>query len=66
MARHERETIINFNEQDKQATIFTYNKEWQYHLEKRLGLRPILRNGHGGRAYQIDKKRIPKPRAPRT
>lgn len=65
MARRERETIITFNDQDRDAGIFTYDKEWQHHLEKRLGLKPVMRNGFGGREYHINKKRIPKPRAPR-
>lgn len=46
------------------ATIFTYNKTWQKHLEKRLGLKPTLDNGYGGRGYEIPKKRIRPPRAP--
>lgn len=60
----ERETIINFNEEEKTASIFTYNKVWQKHFEKQLGLKPIMNNGFGGKEYEIDKKRIPMPRAP--
>lgn len=62
----ERETIINFNELEKTASIFTYNKVWQQHLEKNLGLKPIMKNGFGGKEYEIDKKRIPMPRVPRV
>lgn len=65
LSLYEQETIINFNKGDKLASIFTYEKTWQKHLEKRLGLKPVMDNGHGGREYQIDKKRIPMPRAPR-
>ncbi len=61
----ERETIINFNETKDPAYIFTYNKTWQRHLEQRLGLKPVMDNGFSGKEYQIDKKRIPMPRAPR-
>ena len=61
----ERETIIRFDETSAPATIFTYDKAWQQHLEKRLGLKPTMNNGAGGREYQIDKKRIRPPRAPR-
>lgn len=65
LSLYEQETIINFKKDEKLAFIFTYEKTWQRHLEKRLGLKPIMDNGHGGREYQIDKKRIPMPRAPR-
>ena len=64
LTNYERETIINFNEADNMATIFTYNKTWQKHLEKGLGLKPTLDNGYGGRGYEIPKKRIRPPRAP--
>lgn len=65
LSNYERETIINFNESPEPASIFTYNRTWQKHLEKKLGLKPVMDNGHGGKEYQIDKKRIPMPRAPR-
>ena len=64
LTNYERETIINFNEEEKLANIFTYNKAWQKHLEKKLGLKPISNNGFGGREYEIDKKRVRPPRAP--
>ncbi len=60
----ERETIITFNEGERMANIFTYSKKWLAHLEKKLGLKPMMKNGWGGREYEIDKKRIPLPRAP--
>ena len=63
MNKDEKETLINFNEKDELASIFTYNKSWQKHLEERLGLKPILDNGSGAREYLIDKKRIRPPRA---
>jgi hypothetical protein len=62
LSRYERETIINFNEGEDIASIFTYNKSWQRHLESKLGLKPIMDNGFGGKEYQISKKRIPMPR----
>ena len=65
LAAEERETIINFNEADKEASVFTYNKRWQQHFEKKLGLKPMRTNSFGGREYEIDKKRISMPRAPR-
>lgn len=65
LTEFERETIINFNEGDKTGYIFTYNKTWQRHLEERLGLKPTMDNGYGGKEYEIDKKRIKPPRAPK-
>ena len=64
LSNYEKETIINFNEGEDMASIFTYNKVWQRHLEKRLGLKPVMDNGCGGKEYEIPKKRIKPPRAP--
>ena len=64
LSSYEQETIINFNKGEAVAHIFTYEKTWQQHLEKRLGLKPIMDNGFGGKEYEIDKKRIRPPRAP--
>ena len=64
LSNYERETIINFNKSEDIAHIFTYEKTWQEHLERRLGLKPTMDNGFGGKAYEIDKKRIRPPRAP--
>lgn len=61
----ERETIICFNETKQPASIFTYNRTWQGHLEKVLKLKPILNNGKGGREYEISRDRIKMPHAPR-
>ena len=61
----EQETIINFNKAEDLASIFTYNKTWQKHLEGRLGLLPVTDNGWGGRSYELPKKMIKPPRAPR-
>ena len=65
LTSYEKETIINFNKAEDIAFIFTYEKTWQKHLEGKLGLKPVMDNGFGGKEYQIDKKRIPMPRAPR-
>jgi len=65
LSNEEKETLISFDESPAEATIFTYNKRWQTRLEKKLGLKPISDNGHGGREYHIAKSRIPLPRAPR-
>ena len=63
---YERETIINFNEAEEIAYIFTYNKSWQRHLESKLSLKPTMDNRYGGKEYEISKKRIRPPRAPKT
>jgi len=64
LTKYEQETIINFNKEEKIAYIFTCEKTWQKHLESKLGLKPVMDNGFGGKEYQIDKKRIKMPRAP--
>ncbi len=64
LSSFEQETIINFNKAEDIAYIFTYEKTWQQHLEKRLGLKPTMDNGFSGKEYEIDKRRIRPPRAP--
>jgi hypothetical protein len=64
LSNYEQETIINFNKDEGIAHIFTYERTWQQHLEKKLGLKPTMDNGFGGKEYEIDKKRIRPPRAP--
>ena len=61
----EKETLISFDETPADALIFTYNKRWQTHLEKKLGLKPIMNNGFGGKEYRIPKKKIRMPLASR-
>ncbi|MFC2051976.1 hypothetical protein ACFLT4_04535 [Chloroflexota bacterium] len=65
LTNYEQETIINFNKEEKIAHIFTYEKAWQKHFEGRLGLKPLYDNGFGGREYELPKKMIKPPRAPR-
>jgi hypothetical protein len=65
LSAYEQETIINFNREESIAYIFTYEKTWQRHLERRLGLKPTSNNGHGGKEYQLPKDLIPMPRAKR-
>ena len=60
----EQETIVNFNKAEDIASIFTYERTWQKHLEGKLGLKPIRDNGFGGREYELPKKMIKPPRAP--
>jgi len=66
LSNEEKETLISFDETPAEAVIFTYNKRWQIHLEKKLGLKPVLNNGYGGKEYHIAKRRIPLPRAPKN
>ena len=65
LTNYEQETIITFNKEEKVAHIFTYEKTWQQHLEKRLKLKPIMDNGFGGKDYELPKERIKMPRAKR-
>ena len=64
LSTYEQETIINFNKAEDIAHIFTYEKTWQKHLEGKLGLKPVMDNGFGGKEYEIQKRRIRPPRAP--
>jgi hypothetical protein len=65
LTNYEQETIILFNKAEDTATIFTYEKTWQKHLEGKLGLKPILDNGFGGKEYELPKSRIKPPKLPR-
>ena len=49
LTNYEQETIINFNKEEDIAHIFTYEKTWQKHLEGKLGLKPVMDNGFGGK-----------------
>ena len=65
LSAEERETIIRFDETTSPASVFTYNRRWQEHIEKKLGVKPDWSNHHGGKEYSISKSRISVPRAPR-
>lgn len=65
LTNYEQETIINFNKAEDIAHIYTCEKTWQRHLEKKLGLKPTLDNGFGGKGYELPKSRIKPPKAPR-
>ena len=65
LTNYEQETIINFNKAEDTAYIFTYEKTWQKHFEAKLGLKPVMDNGFGGRSYELLKKMIKPPRVPR-
>lgn len=63
--RFERETIVNFNEGELLASVFTYSRRWQVHMERKLGLIPVMVNGRGGKEYLVDKRLIRLPLVPR-
>lgn len=57
----EKETIIVFNERDKEAEVFTYNGRFLRELAELAGERPaevelVRTNKEGGSTYHIPKK----------
>ena len=54
----EQKTIISFNKSEDIAHISTYEKTWQKHLEGKLGLKPVMDNGFGGKEYELPKSRF--------
>ena len=64
LTRQEQETIINFNQEEGAAYIYTCSKSWMRHMEKRLGLKPTVVYSYG-REYECPKSWIKKPRKPR-
>ena len=65
LSKYEQETIINFNREEDKAYIFTYEKAWQRQLERKLGVKPIMDNGMGGKEYLVDKERVRMPQPKR-
>jgi hypothetical protein len=65
LSRQEQETIINFNEAEDTAYIYTCNKPYMRHMEKVLGLKPVKIHGSYAREYECPKAWIKKPRIPR-
>jgi hypothetical protein len=66
LAKHEKETIVVFNEADNAAVVFTYNRDWQRNLEEGLGVKPLRKNRGGGREYRIPKELVMLQRSPRA
>lgn len=58
---HERETIVRFDQEGDEASVFTYARRWQTHLEKRLEVEPSLVNSRGGKEYLIPKEWVRMP-----
>jgi hypothetical protein len=61
----EQETIVNFNEAEDMAVIYTHSHKWMRHLEDELGMQPIRDYGEA-REYEIPKKWLRLPQKPRT
>ena len=64
LSKQEQETIINFNQKEHIAYIYTCSKSWMSHFEKVLGLRPAQIHSYA-REYECPKSWIRKPRKPR-
>lgn len=61
LLKYEQETIINFNQGEDTAYIYTCSKSWMTHFEKVLGLKPTKRYSYA-REYECPKSWIRKPR----
>ncbi|MFC2047215.1 hypothetical protein ACFLTK_02930 [Chloroflexota bacterium] len=64
LTREEQETIINFNQAEDKAYIYTCSKAWVTHMEKVLGLMPTKVHDYA-REYECPKAWVRKPRKPR-
>ena len=64
LAKYEQETIINFNQVEDIAYIYTCSKSWMRHMEKVLKLKPIKIHSYA-REYECPKAWIRKPRKTR-
>ena len=58
---YEKETIINYNEADDMADVYTHEKALQRHIEKDLEVKPFFKEG-AAREYKIPKKWLRYPR----
>jgi hypothetical protein len=61
--RSERETIINFNEEDETASIWTASETVYRRLMKRLGRQYLTENGERHAVFTFPKELISLPRA---
>ena len=64
LSRQEQETIINFNQAEDVAYIYTCSPSWMRHMEKVLKLKPTEIHSYA-RAYICPKTWIRKPLKPR-
>lgn len=63
ITKHERETIILFNERDELAEIYTYNVKLKNRLERYAAKHPEIallerRDEHDAVTYKLPKKRL--------
>lgn len=61
LTKYEQETIINYNNEEKTASIFTYDKSLIRKLDKRLVEMPdmkLIRRGEDFAEYSLPKKWI--------
>ena len=59
LTKYEQETIINYNNEEKTASIFTYDKSLIRKLDKRLSEYPdikVVRRGDDWAEYSLPKK----------
>lgn len=63
LSKYEQETIICFNEEETEASVYTHNAKLKTRLKKMAESFPeecayVSQNGAGGVTYQINKKQI--------
>lgn len=61
LSNYEKETIINYNNEDGTAQVFTYHRALQNKLNKLLGINPdisVLRQGDEWTEYLVPKSWI--------
>ena len=61
LSKQEQETIINFNQGEGTAYIYTCSKAWIRHFEKVLNLKPTAIHSYA-KEYECPKAWIRKPR----
>ena len=59
----ERETIINYNDAEDEADLYTHDKSLQRHIEIKLGIKPYFKQGIA-REYKLPKKWLRYPQKP--
>lgn len=61
LTSYERETIINFNEEEKVASVYTYNKSLRNKLNKLVGVNPdihVIRSSDEMSEFEVPKSWI--------
>jgi len=64
LSKQEQETIINFNQAEDIAYIYTCSKSWQNYFEKKLKIKPSEIHSYA-REYECPKSWMRKPLKPR-